>query len=64
MTEIAEDRPKPPKAPRPLHVVACLLEIAIVAAFFSERSIVGLVLCLGYSWFSATWALFRPEEPD
>jgi hypothetical protein len=63
MAELAEDRPKVPKPPNRLHLLACALEAAIVAAFIGHRSILGLLLCLAYGWFSATWALvFRGDE--
>lgn len=64
MTELTQEHRKTPKPPSLLHVVACLLELAIVATFFGEQSIVGLALCVGYSFFSATWALFRSDESE
>jgi hypothetical protein len=62
MAELAEDRPKP-KPPRLSHLLACAIEAGVVATFIAHRSIVGLLLCVGYAWFSATCALaFRDAE--
>jgi hypothetical protein len=63
MTELADDRPKAPKLPRPSWLLACALEAGVVATFIAYRSIVGLLLCVAYARFSATWALaFRRDE--
>ena len=60
MTEHVLDRPKEPRPPpRVGHLLAVLLELSMVAVFAAEHSITGLCLALAYSWFSATWALFR-----
>lgn len=48
-----------PEPPRLSHVVAVVLELAIVSVLVAHHSIGGLVLCVAYSWFSASWALFR-----
>ena len=61
MTELAEERPEPPKPPRLGHIIAVLLELSIVATFTVHHSVVGLLLCAGYAWFSATWALFTRD---
>ena len=37
--------------------IAVSLEIAIAATFISNESVVGLVFCILYLWFSATWAV-------
>lgn len=60
MAELTLDRPDPdPKPPpRPSHILAVCLEIGMVATFVAHHSVVGLVLCVAYAWFSATWALF------
>lgn len=57
MTELAERRPKDPKPVSPSHWLACAIEIGITLTFVHERSIVGLILCAFYAWFSANWAL-------
>lgn len=57
MNELAEDRPKVPPPVKPSWLVACALEVAIVATFIAHQSIVGCLLCLAYTWFSAIWAL-------
>lgn len=57
--QLAEDRPKLPKPPSLPHSTACALELGMVATFIAHRSIVGLLLCVAYAWFSATWAMFR-----
>lgn len=63
MNEIAQDRPKTPRPVRPSFYVACTLEAGIVATFLAYRSIVGLLLCLGYAYFSAILSLaFWKEE--
>lgn len=48
-----------PPAPKPgLAVwVAMALETAILVLFFAQGSWLGVLLCLGYGYFSATWAL-------
>ncbi len=61
--ELAEDRPKTPKPPRPGHLLAAALEISIGVTLTVHHSVVGLLLCGGYAWFSATWSLFaRPPS--
>lgn len=45
------------KPPRLSHLLAVLLELAMVAVFMYERSWVGLLVAALYSWYSATWAL-------
>jgi hypothetical protein len=60
--EHAEDRPQSPKPPRLSHLIAVILELCIVATLVAHRSVMGLLLCAGYAWFSATWALFRREQ--
>ena len=63
MAELAEDRPKAPEPPRLSHLIACGIEAGIVATFIAHRSIVGLLLCVCYAWFSATWAMaFRGHD--
>lgn len=51
-------RKNTPEPPRLGMLVAVLLELCIVATFCANRSIVGVVLCVGYAWFSASWAFF------
>jgi hypothetical protein len=48
---------KPPPSPRPGMFVAVALELGLVMVLAYEHSVVGLLLCAAYSWFSATWAL-------
>jgi hypothetical protein len=63
MAELVEDRPKAPKPPRPSWYVACVIEAGIIATFIAYRSVVGLLLCVCYAWFSATWAMaFQADE--
>jgi len=62
MASLADDRPKVPKPPRLSHLIACAIEWAIVVAFIANRSSVGLLLCCCYTYFSATRALFLPDE--
>lgn len=63
MTELAEDRPKQPKPVSPSWLFACVLEAFIVAAFIINRSSLGMLLCLCYARYSATWALaIRRDE--
>jgi len=62
MTTLVEERRKTPEPPRLSHVLACMLEMAIAATLIANRSIVGLLLCVGYLYFSATWALFRSSD--
>lgn len=50
---------KTPEPPRLSHVVAVVLELAIVATLAAHHSVVGLVLCVCYLWFSATLAFFQ-----
>lgn len=50
-------RPEPPPV-RWSFFVAVLLELLIVLEFVHRRSWLGLALCLGYGWFSATRAAF------
>lgn len=58
MTADVQDRLHEPKPPRIGGYIAVLLEISIVAVLAAEHSVIGLLLCAGYAWFSATWALF------
>lgn len=63
MTELAEEQRKGRKPPSWPFLMACGLEAGIVAAFIANRSIVGLLCCIGYAYFSATWALaFRERD--
>jgi hypothetical protein len=62
--DLAEDRPKTPKPPRLGLIVAVMLEISVVATFTVHHSVVGLLLCAAYAWFSATWALFQGSPPE
>lgn len=56
--------PKPPKLPKPSHVMAVFIETCIVATFIYHHSIAGVFLCVTYFWFSATYALFRLNDND
>jgi hypothetical protein len=59
------DKPRSPRPPPTVqHVVAVCLELGVFATFACERSIVGLVLCAAYFWFSATWSLLFCERDD
>lgn len=54
----AAERPRAdPPAPRWDAWIAVALETAIVLTFFSERAWLGLLWCLAYARFSATWAV-------
>lgn len=53
----ALDKTRTPEPPRLSAIVAALLELSMVAVFAYHRSVLGLVLALGYAWFSATWSL-------
>jgi hypothetical protein len=53
----AEALAEAPKPPRPLAYGAVALELAMLATFSTNRSVLGVLLWLGYFWFSATWAL-------
>ena len=58
MTEHVEDnQPDPPKLPDPRFALAVALELSIVVTFVAERSVIGLLLCVAYAYFSATWAM-------
>jgi hypothetical protein len=57
--EKTDERPDTPKLPTPSHMLAVVLELGIVVTFVFEQSWIGLALCGAYSWFSATWAVFR-----
>jgi len=59
MATLAQDRPKVPQPPRIGIILASLLELGIVATLIAHRSILGVVLCVSYAWFSATLALFH-----
>ena len=60
MTTLAGDRPHEPPPPlSPRFILAMVLEAGIVATFTAHHSILGLALCAGYAWFSATWEFFR-----
>jgi hypothetical protein len=54
---------KPFKPPRVSHVIAVLIELTLLADILAHRDGLGMGLCLGYAWFSATWALLTPP-PD
>lgn len=58
MTALAEDRPQPKKPPRLGLVIATILELGIAATLVVHHSLFGLLLCVGYGWFSATRAFF------
>jgi len=45
-------------------IVAVCLELAIATTLVVHRSIVGVLLCLAYAWFSATWAFFKDSWND
>ncbi len=62
MSELAADRPEVPKPPNWRYILAALLELGMVATFSVHRSIVGLLLCSAYAWYSATWALLFPRN--
>ncbi len=57
MTELAEDRPEAPKPPSPMSLLAVLLELSIAADILAHRLWLGVALCVGYFYFSATRAL-------
>lgn len=60
MTELAGDAPREPKKPpNPRLVVAVCLELGIVGTLVAHHSVLGLVLCVAYAWFSATWSFFQ-----
>lgn len=59
LTADARDKPDNPEPPRLGMVVAVCLELSIVATLTVHHSIVGLLLCVAYSRFSASWAYFR-----
>ena len=54
---LAATREKEPKPPRIAPLIAVALELAMLGTFAVDRSIVGLLLALAYSYFSATWAM-------
>lgn len=56
MTADAERNALPPEPPSFSFFLAVLLELGIVATFAAQRSLVGLLLCACYAWFSACWA--------
>lgn len=52
----ADTRKLEPKPPSLTHILAVVLELSIVAELAALHSVRGLVLCVLYAWFSATWA--------
>ncbi len=63
MTEDAQTRDellKPRRRPPRIGMyIAVLLEVGMVTVFVAEHSVVGVLLAIAYSWFSATWSLLR-----
>lgn len=58
MSSIVDE--KPPNPPNATFLLAIALELGIVGDLIVNRSVFGLLLCVAYAWFSATWhALFR-----
>jgi hypothetical protein len=59
-------RERDPEPPRIGLVVAVVLELAMLATFAFERSWPGLLLWVGYLYFSATWCVLMGhfEEAD
>ena len=53
------------KPPRLSHLFAVSLELGMLGVFMYERSWVGLLIAVPYSWYSATWALVvgTKDEP-
>lgn len=64
MTELVKKPSVDPEPPDFGMLIAVLLELSIVATFVANRSVLGLVLCAGYVWFSATWAFFASKGPQ
>jgi hypothetical protein len=58
MTTDAQSAPLDPKGPSWSHLLAVALEVAILAELVRQHSIVGVMLCVAYAWYSATWAAF------
>lgn len=59
MTAIAEAEKHPQKEPPGFGmVVAVLLELGIFTTFVTCRSVVGMLLCVAYVWFSASLCFF------
>jgi hypothetical protein len=56
-------RPPPPE-PKWSLWCAVGLECAMVMTFLAHGSILGLVLCALYAWFSASWAALRGGFKD
>jgi hypothetical protein len=61
MTELIEKLSGPPEKPNWRLIVAVALELGILTCIAkglpSNASIVGLILCIPYAWFSATWSV-------
>lgn len=58
MTALADDVVRKPPPPRRIGgYIAVGLELAILGTFTVQHSVLGVSLCLGYGWFSATWSL-------
>ena len=56
-------KPEPPPLPSSLHMLAILLEVMIFGTFMAHKSILGMLLCAAYFWWSATYAaLFGRTE--
>lgn len=53
-----------PKLPKFSFILAVAIELAIALTFIYERSILGVVLCIAYFWFSATLAMIRGAIHD
>lgn len=64
MTTEALRRTTPPKGPRLSAWVAVSIECAIACTFFAHGSLLGLLLCAAYGWFSATWAVLAGRCRD
>lgn len=60
------DRPTNKRPPRLGPYVAVVLEVSMVGVFAYHHSIAGLLLAVGYVWFSATWSMFAGHfsEPE
>jgi len=57
-------RTTPPKGPRLSAWLAMAIEWGIVFTFFANGSLLGLVLCGAYAWFSASWAILSGRCGD
>lgn len=62
-TDIWERKPKPPKIKLDVWL-AVAIETAIIITFFANSSIVGIILCIIYSYFSATRAVLFDKFKD